>query len=689
MFIFESEHSKKSIIAAIVFLLLLFAAFRYAAGDMGTVIIIFVLFIIVPGGVTTDSLVKEYTKGYMKFLHILPINRTRLWLTRTALGLIHVVVIIATLSTILFFMPSNIHAPKFIKFTLMNIFTWGFLLIGLGIYSYAFGLLCAGFCQSPITAILLNVFMVLSLPIVLLYLYLYYGIVPAVFDLTLLFSISSLPLFVGSYVLFKHRNPFLEQKWKWRKIAAIFTLVTFLILALSYELLGIRKKQSTVHYYYGIKYFNISPDKKYIYVYAFKSPIMCDHYLLDSQGNLVMDMGRIFNRWGMHEIWPSRKGSNFLIYDESHLQFPSGQMNFLPLKVVNFSNRDISMLYNLNVDNHDFHYYYRCLSRNGEYLYGEKMKILEYRCYTCAIFKQNISTGQIVFADISPPREDMEVSVQFLPNDLALITNKNKSLYGRGYSGFRKKDEKIPEPNETITIMNLHNFSQNVYNFPDHTENWQFTPDGKTLIALQRIPFENYVEYHLIALDLAAQKHTTLLKPPDLPRLDLQDLLNDRRITFDFSISPSGRWISYVGDPNDQFKREWMMDWQDHRKYIFLQYKNTHYKDPYYFSLGNIKYNKDESRLAVTFNHIRNRETPIEKKWTQLEIYDWIGKGFSKTYSYELPYNCSDFNFLDDNRILFIKPGKPRFLSDTDELWVLHLDSGRQHRFFQQTPSPP
>ena len=236
--------------------------------------------------------------------------------------------------------------------------------------------------------------------------------------------------------------------------------------------------------------------------------------------------------------------------------------------------------------------------------------------------------------------------------------------------------------------MKLNTFSQNVYITPKYSEEWEIIPDGKTLITLQRIPFVNYVEYHLVALELTTQKQTIILKPPDLPRLDFQDFLNDRRVSIDFSVSPSGRWVSYDEEPNDQIKREWLIDWQENQRYKLLDYKNTHYKDPHHMYLSSLIYTKEESRIGVVFNHTKDQDTPIEKQWTQLEIYDWTGNGFDKTYSYELSENYHSFKFLDDNRILFIKTGKPKFFSDTDELWILHLDTGQQHRFFQGNPLP-
>jgi hypothetical protein len=130
------------------------------------------------------------------------------------------------------------------------------------------------------------------------------------------------------------------------------------------------------------------------------------------------------------------------------------------------------------------------------------------------------------------------------------------------------------------------------------------------------------------------------------------------------------------------------MDWQEKKRYKFLEYEDTNYEDEHRFHLSNTIYTKDELRICMFYDHTQNANTPTRKDWIQLEIYDWTGNGFEKTYSHELPDNYHNFKLLDHNRILFIKPGKPKFFSDTDELWVLHLDTGQQHRFFQDNPLP-
>src|SRR5438309_6794196 len=203
-------------------LLLSLCASALLQGLFGLPAVLVLLSPTVAAAIGVGTLSEEYSKGQLRFLYSMPISPAGLWCVKVVSGIVGASLFVAVvLLPAVFISRPLMKIPDldelgFSPGPLMAVFA------GQAVLAYAAGLFTIGFCQVAGTALwLANL-----IPFVTLLTYALMtaarGLVPAATDLGLGLGVASLPLWLGAFVLFRRRNPFVDQPWRWRGVAAVF-----------------------------------------------------------------------------------------------------------------------------------------------------------------------------------------------------------------------------------------------------------------------------------------------------------------------------------------------------------------------------------------------------------------------------------------------------------------------------------
>lgn len=278
----EYYQTKRQILRVFAFYVGIIMLFGFL--DMAWVI--FVVFVpSMAAGFGQGMFQEEYTKNEMKYLFSLPVSRNSIFLVKLLSGLGGCLVFIAAGCAALY-LSTDISQLEEISRT----FGVGFLpTVGAWLvyclYCFFGGMLAMGFCRSAKSGGMLK-WGIMALPTLLIYgTYLSVGSVPGAEMLATIFAVASLIMFIGAFVLYHVRNPYIEQAWLWRGIGGSTTGLCSVWLIGALALGGILGTTTS----WGKDVFAVSPSPggEYVLVTASGSLFSNRTYVLDSTGGLV------------------------------------------------------------------------------------------------------------------------------------------------------------------------------------------------------------------------------------------------------------------------------------------------------------------------------------------------------------------------------------------------------------------
>src|SRR5262249_17980028 len=158
---------------------------------------------------------EEYSKGILRFFYSMPVSPRSFWCVKTISGIIGTCLFVTVVWLPALFMDKPL--IEIVPSEELAMISGGLLVVlaGQAILAYAGGMFTIGFCQVPSTAVLIAMLMSL-IPFLVFGLAIVVGgpFLPDAGELGLGLAATSLPLWIGSFVLFRSRNPFVDQPWK-------------------------------------------------------------------------------------------------------------------------------------------------------------------------------------------------------------------------------------------------------------------------------------------------------------------------------------------------------------------------------------------------------------------------------------------------------------------------------------------
>jgi hypothetical protein len=615
------------------------------------------------------TLAEEYSKGQLRFFYSMPISPLGLWSVKVLSGIVGTSLFVAVVwLPALFIHRPLIEIPGSDELGLL-IGRLVPVLAGQAILAYAAGLFTIAFCQVPTTAVLLAT--LISIIPFLIYAVVAVAaglVVPDASDLGLGLALASLPLWIGAYVLFRCRNPFVDQPWRWRGVAAVFAgLHALAAIGVAYAL-TLHPVELTDPYRDGVYYFSVFGDDSKVFVLGRRGLWDVKAYVLDSNGRLARPLLHADQALSLMPVpWREATDLPLILCRQENVSFrrTGGPQ---PLFLLNLDTGAQTPVSKPQWDSTSYHY--SRPSRDGRSLMGFKTVRQGDRSADFA-FRQDLLTSD--FREIAIFEGRRYATCSYLDDRRVLLAE----------SGSDKPAEM------KLTLIDLESGTRTVRQLPAEVHESYPAPNGRTCAALRWTFQGDTIRQELAVLDVITGRWTTVLTSEDLPRLGVKDaLVNPKRSPY--VLHPdrhSGDWMVCTVDRGGAAPARWLINSQTRARFKLPE------KDKGEIS----RFSKDGSRF-FTLSSIE--EPGTDSAHRLLSFYRIKNSGVELVNSLRWEEDRVEPAWLGNDQLLYHKrvnlshgplPHRKRvelgLLSDRGELWTVDIQTGQQRPFFAGTDS--
>ncbi|MEM8494147.1 MAG: ABC transporter permease [Planctomycetota bacterium] len=218
----EFWQSVRSLPKAIGVQLVMAAGARLIFGDTGLVITWLIVMPNLAMSVGMGMFSEEYEKGQLRYLYGWPIRRGAIYGIKLVSGLLFIATMIGTqwLFDALWPGPPVADVLAQVPWPQLTVPSMVLLSVGFAMYTMGGGLLGMSACRSIKHAALIALPVVYGLMGVMLIGWIALRGLPTTSGLIIVVYSGAVALLAGNYLLFRGRNPFLDQVWRWRFSAA-------------------------------------------------------------------------------------------------------------------------------------------------------------------------------------------------------------------------------------------------------------------------------------------------------------------------------------------------------------------------------------------------------------------------------------------------------------------------------------
>ncbi|MHC4530722.1 MAG: hypothetical protein ACYSXD_04055 [Planctomycetota bacterium] len=532
------------------------------------------------------------------------------------------------------------------------------------LYSYATGFFSTSMCITEISASLISGILT-HLPLFAFgFMYIFFGIIPRFRYVWLVLLMASLPLLIGSLSLFSIRNPYMEQKWRWRGVGLCFGLVTIVVFCLTNMLLVNRGGKPERDYIHGVAEYYPSPDGEKVFVVAEQNQMNNFGYVLDKDGRLVTDLGSKTAIYPSSDlIWRPANGQNYLLYevDSFWSKFGFRRNNCQRMVLFNLKTNEKKTINNLNNWGNKWRFCYRKWSEDGKYLLGYRKVISGDKSVTLFIFRQDVTAGEVEIINASEDSGSNIYFQRFLEDNKVLIEGNSGEGEGEAYG-----------------ILDLNSSEKYFHKLPPETISWRVSSDGKRVVFLEKLFAEGMVRYRLSAKDLESGAEKILMDNSDLPQCSFEEAARGEEIAVSIN-SSSGRWFMCRCEEKDGKTTEWLINAVGGMHYKLLEYER--YKSNVY--IYRVLFSRDATRLCIVYRTDESDKCAGGAQKKLLEVYDISESGLQKVKSVEVDRNSYNHKFFGNDRVLYVtQKDKHSWWRSSGELWVLNIAGGNRQRFY-------
>jgi hypothetical protein len=441
---------------------------------------------------------------------------------------------------------------------------------------------------------------------------------------------------------------------------AVLLLPVFIVLGV-----GIFHWQagSGSNYVQGVISYYPSPDAENVLVTGARSLLKTYNYILDKNGNLVVDLGRGTSFLEPDIIWRPGGQQSYVLYAERAKisLFNRASTAHTPLVLYNIKTREKRKINRPETDTDDCYVGYQKWSEDGNYLLGTKSIEYEYIWRITSAFRQNVITGEI--DEIEMAQADLKKT------KIPFFLTKNRILFKEISPEDLKK--------QSFTFRDLDSQEEELYELPSGTIQWEITSGGGMLIALKKLFNENMVSYQIVAKNLETGREKILMESPDLPQFSFEDAARGKPVLVSIELSPSGQWIICTSETINRKAIKWLINIirGSHCKLL------EHDRNKAYI---NIIYSKDETRLCAIYSPLEYSENADISKSGWIEVFDTSGTESKKLKRLECDELSYDYKFFGNDCVLYIKGSDDYSLwQNRSELWEFNIVDGTKQQFAQ------
>ncbi len=646
----EWHQSKRGLVWQLLLLLCASSVLQYLFGPLGVLLL---LSPAVAAGIGVGTLSEEYSKGQLRFSYSMPISPAGFWCVKVLSGIVGTSLVVAVvLLPALFLDRPTIEVPGLEQ---MGFSTGTFvaILAGQAVVAYAAGLFSIGFCQVPATATTLAA-VISAIPfLAVLVAAVGAQVVPRGADLALGLAGASLPLGIGAYVLFRCRNPFVDQPWRWRGIAALFGgLHGLAVIGVCYAL-TLHPAELTDPYRDGVYDYSVFGDDSKVFVLGRRGLVDVEAYVLDRDGGLIRDLFRTDRALFLRPTrWPDATDSPMILCWQTDVSL---NRTNAPLKfVLNLDTGAQTPVRLPGETDRGTTYQYRRPTRDGRSLLGIK-EVRKGDRSAYAVFRHELTTSN--FQEIPILESQGGTSFHFLDDRRVLLP------------------ELWPaKPAERkLTLIELDSEMRTVRQLPADVRSAELAPDGRTCTVLRWTFHGDTIQQELAALDVATGCWTTVFTSEELPRLSARDALTDPQplpsISYPDEHSPD--WMVGIYYREGTARTGWLINARTGTRFALPE------KCEHRFRLS-----KDGSRFFAWSTSENQEEPGHDRRQRRLSVYRLTNDRVELMNSFRWDVTFPEPSWLGNDRLLYHKRVKSGFLSDRGELWTVAIETGQHRPFF-------
>jgi hypothetical protein len=652
MVLSEFHVAKRGMAWQLLLLLSVSVALQWLMGLPG----VFLLLSPTIAAIGVASLAEEFSKGELRFLYSLPISPLAFWCTKVIAGVLGISLFVGAVLLPALFVGQPLIGTQ--RLEELGLSSGGMIaiLIGQAVLSYAAGLFTIAFCQVANTAVALAAIISYLPSLAYFVVVAVLGVfpVPRISDAALGLAAASLPLFAGAFVIFRNRNPFFDQPWRWRGLAALFTCFYGMgAIGISYAL-TLHPLQLTDPYRDGVYYFSTFDQGSKVFALGSRGFTGVDGYVLDSRGRLVRNLFHFDLAAYVHVMNSWREATeSSLVFCQCAASARANPKQAFLLDLQSGTQTPMEVKPSDRTTTFD---YWRP-SRDARYALGFKT-VRQGKGHEYFAFRQDLVTSD--FREVSLLRGQGGANCLYLDDDHVLINPWS--------DGTRQTK---------LTIIDLTSGKRSDRAIPADIEQVEVAPDGKTCTGMRRTIDGDRIRQELAVLDIVGGGWTTVLSSPQVPTFSVRETLAHQEPFISFSYQRSSDWIVWTVNPTKGVPARWLIDNRSRARFKVPEGKEGGFDE-----FG--RFSKDESRFFA-FSHPSLEEGIGEHRLDRLRVYRFNKSGIELVNSLDWDRTHRDPAWLGEDRLLFLKTGGT--LLGRGELWTVNIATGQEQPFFAGSAS--
>jgi len=420
-------------------------------------------------------------------------------------------------------------------------------------------------------------------------------------------------------------------------------------------------------YTQGVISFYPSPDAQKVLVTTMRGPFTPQSYVLDENGNLITKVGRSSGFLNPNLIWQPGRQYDCILYREEEHTFPHSELAVYntPMILFDIKNNTKTIIKRPCPDIDDCHFIYRHWSDDGNFLYGTKSLKSGDMWRISSIFKQDIAAGSTSDLEIAPADSDKKISPLYFAHNKVILPDSMEEN----------------QTDKTFRIVDLDRLESKSIQLPSDIIRWHLTPDGKTLIALQKIINEKTVNHRLLSINLYTGTKKILLAGNILPQFSSDPNSLDNQSYVSIELSPLGQWLLCTAEKHDHKTIRWLISINEGTCHKLLDYDSNH-------TYAGIVFSQHETRLCAVYSSYLegDDEIPDESNPGWIIVYDINNTEPKQINRIECRQHWYGFEFFGDDYLLCIESSPDSsWLKNKSELWKINVTTGSPQLFSPST----
>jgi ABC-type transport system involved in multi-copper enzyme maturation permease subunit len=652
---------------SILFFILILVTARATLGDYGHLINLFFFFPIIAGALGTGLLDQEYSRDYIKYLYTLPIKRWHFIFIKMTNAIVAAVLFLLIIYVIKWLIPPRITIPMVVFVIIFNLTPLLIFCIVLALFNYAVCTFAITFLKSPKMAGPVNYILLIIALIYLGYCFVDTGYKYKTLDYILIFTPTSFILTVGGFYLFMLRNPFLNRNPRHfltgLLIAAIsiayFTGSTqWITYGQSKDIFEVNEIGDILEFDKGVEWYSISPDGEFVFVKTSFDRLVSHSYILNSSGKLIADLGKNSSSFHYVRLWQFNNGKRMMVYEKKKpILAEIGLQKSAPLFALDLDNLKQYAFENIINRYKDKSYSYKNLDNRTLQFYGIGYVSASDNDAGLLMFKQNILSGSVKTTPIPDSNKVWADKVKYIDSEHIVFISK-----------FKHEQDSDPRPQLNIFGLKEHKVDKIL--LPEGVDYYgDYILNGDRYYFVERLSDEHGYSYRVASRAVGGIEKVHLT-PQELPKFSYREVAEKGLFGAkpSLSVSPRKKWIMCRYKNRQEQNRFMLLDQEGNRIDVNMDVRSI------VFAPGEMRF--------FSYHKYTDKHVP-----QIIRVYDIVGRQIVLVKEFAIEDNSSDFRFLNDNTMLYVKNPTP------EEKWVnnkylvkLDIETMESTPFFGQPP---